>query len=751
MKIFQACWQRLALVAVVSGCVTQVAAQSGIASAADPLQNEAAPMPSAPTTPSASKMPGGHATPGEPAATAAATTPQDTVTPKPHKSFRSRVGDLTAKITPWHGKSAVRKQNQPKFKTVMRHKPDSAPSAEAKASLRTKQFAAAMQELRTAAERGDVESEYLLGLVYASGVAPEVSLTEARRWLEAAANKSNPEAAFALAGLLADGSEQDRAAAAEWVARAAGEGQPIAVKLKAAHSLPMAPSRDARGDGALARELLVWAIRHGDEKTLDAFIKVAGVENADGFGRTPLQYAVMSGSDSAVQHLVGAGADTGHADQFGVTPLMLAAEADSVAILDELIKAGTDINKKDSVGDTALFYAARVGRTDHTQRLLGAGAAFDQSNADGWTVLDVASKADHPETAQALKKAGASGHLKASVMREGGGVDPTRGGELYEGWPPIAIAASRNDARLVSDLLAGGARADEPTPHRDTPLLVAAKYRAAAVIAPLLKAGANPAHFDESGETALGYAAAHSELEVLDALLQKGVSPDTRGHTEEPAILRATRVHDDTAVKHLIDAGADVNLQAPNGTSALMVAAGTSDSKILELLLSSGAHVEIQDKTGRDALWLAADSGSEETADRLLAVGAPVDSNRKQQSPLFATVHAGRPGMLEHLIRKGLSPNAKGTSGDTPIISAAARGDAAMVSVLVGGGATIDEQNNAGNTALIVAIREGHTNVCKVLLKGGANARVRNKDRIDALDTAKRRNMAEIVALLNAH
>jgi ankyrin repeat protein len=171
----------------------------------------------------------------------------------------------------------------------------------------------------------------------------------------------------------------------------------------------------------------------------------------------------------------------------------------------------------------------------------------------------------------------------------------------------------------------------------------------------------------------------------------------------------------------------------------------------MELLLASGAHVELQDKTGRDALWFAADSGTEEIADRLLSAGAPVDSNRRQQSPLFAAVRAGRPGMVEHLVRKGLSPNAKGTSGDTPLISSAARGDAALVNVLVGGGATIDEQNNAGNTALIVAIREGHTNVCRVLLKGGANTRVRNKDRIDALDTAKRRNMTEIVALLDAH
>ena len=153
-------------------------------------------------------------------------------------------------------------------------------------------------------------------------------------------------------------------------------------------------------------------------------------------------------------------------------------------------------------------------------------------------------------------------------------------------------------------------------------------------------------------------------------MLTKGVSPDTKGHTEEPAILRATRAHDDVAVKHLIEAGANVNLQSTSGTSALMVAAASSDSMILELLLGAGAKVEQADKTGRDALWFAADSGTEEIADRLLAAGAPVDSNRKQQSPLFAAVRSGRSGMVEHLIRKGLSPNSKGSSGDTPIISA---------------------------------------------------------------------------------
>jgi ankyrin repeat protein len=695
---------------------------------------------------------------------------------------------------------------------------DSAPASSAKAALRNKQFETALEELKTAADHGDRQSEYLLGLVYASGVGTPVSPDEARRWLTAAAEKSDGEAAFALAGLLADGSDQDRESARQWLARAASEGQSSAAVLLASKALPLAPSRDPGGDPALARQLLIWAIRQGDPDSVDAFAVAAGVESVDEFGRSPLAYAVMGGSEVAVQRLLAAGADPGHADQFGVTPLMLAAEAESDDVLDVVLQgkgtvdirvadiraadsaaadngatssevSGTgehnggtaaqdgvaadakgsvrssvranavrtvnvavNIDAKDSAGDTALFYAARVGRTGHVKRLISAGAAFDLSNGDGWTALDMAAKGDHPETVDVLRQAGASGHLKTSVIRETSGTDPTRPGEMYEGWPQITIAASRNDAKLVAQLLGAGARADELTPHRDTALLVAAKYQAPAVVAPLLKAGANPASFDDNGETALGYAAAHGELAVLDILLQKGVSPDTRGSTEDSALVRATRVGDETAVKRLIDAGADVNSRSSSsGTTALMIAAVTSNPQVMQLLITAGSRTELADKTGHDALWFAADVGSDEAVDLLLAAGAPVETNRTQQSPLFAAVHARRAKVLEHLLRKGLSPDAKSEAGDTPLIAAAAEGDIAVVRVLIEGGAGMDVQNAVGNTALIVATREGHANVCQALLKAGANTSLRNRDRIDALDTAKRRNLTAIVALLDTH
>ena len=99
---------------------------------------------------------------------------------------------------------------------------DSAAAASAKAALRTKQFATALRELQAAAEHGDIQSQYLLGLVYANGVGTDVSSELALHWLGSAADKAHAEAAFALSGLLADGTAQERAEAQRWLTRAAG-------------------------------------------------------------------------------------------------------------------------------------------------------------------------------------------------------------------------------------------------------------------------------------------------------------------------------------------------------------------------------------------------------------------------------------------------------------------------------------------------------------------------------------------------
>jgi ankyrin repeat protein len=626
---------------------------------------------------------------------------------------------------------------------------DSPSAAQAKAALRTKQFDAALHELQTGADHGEVQSEYLLGLVHANGIGVPVSLELAKRWLAAAAAKSHAEAAFALSGLLAEGSEQERSEAVEWLSRAAREGHPIAARLTAAHALPLAASHVANGDRELARELLIWALHRHDESAMDAFVKVAGIDAEDEFGRTPLEYAVIDGSQTVVRHLLSAGAQASHADKAGVTALMLAAEGDNPAVLDAILQAGHDPDAVDGAGNTALDHAARVGRLEMLGRLLAAGARSDIENGDGWTAMDIATKSGHADVVQSLRKAGAAGRIKVAVIRDSNGIDVAHGGEMYSGWPPIAIAASRNDAKGVQDQLAAGALPDELTPQRDTSLMIAAKYQAPAVIGSLLHAGADPARADEEGQTPLVYATAHDEVDVVDALLEKGVSPDTHSRTEAPALVTASRLADQAMVKHLLEVGADVNVVSPAGVTATMAAAGGTDAELLRMLLAAKPSLAFRDHMGRDALWFASLAGNDDMIDLLLTAGAPLDAAGGRQSPLFAAVRSEKADALARLLHKGLPPNAKNSEGDTPLIAAAVRGNMPALRVLLEGGAAVNAQNDAGNTALIAAAREGNVDVCKALLKAGANASLRNQERIDALDTAKRRNLPQIAALLD--
>jgi len=214
---------------------------------------------------------------------------------------------------------------------------DSATTVHAKMLLRTKQFAVAFQELETAAARGDVPSEYLLGEVYANGLGTPVSESDARRWLTAANQASYPDAAKALAGLT------------------------------------VAPTRTAAGDKELARELVVWAIRHHDLVSMQAFVKVSGVDAVDEFGRTPLAYAVIAGFEGGVTQLLKAGAAVDHADHFGTTALMLAAAGESDPVFKAVLTAAKKLDARDSVGNTALNYADRVGRRSHVERLAARG------------------------------------------------------------------------------------------------------------------------------------------------------------------------------------------------------------------------------------------------------------------------------------------------------------------------------------------------------------------------------------------
>lgn len=86
--------------------------------------------------------------------------------------------------------------------------------------------------VKAAAEKGDHEAQFLIGLQYKVGDGLPRDRAEAAKWLRKAAESGNAEAQYALGDLYADDSVDDGLAnpaeAAKWIKAAAAQGEPEA-------------------------------------------------------------------------------------------------------------------------------------------------------------------------------------------------------------------------------------------------------------------------------------------------------------------------------------------------------------------------------------------------------------------------------------------------------------------------------------------------------------------------------------------
>ena len=86
-------------------------------------------------------------------------------------------------------------------------------------AFKRKDYERAYQEWKAAAETGDAEAQFDLGLLYAQGLGVRRNLSEAERWYRMSARQGNAEAEYAL-GLLYSrgwGSPRDEADAIRWL------------------------------------------------------------------------------------------------------------------------------------------------------------------------------------------------------------------------------------------------------------------------------------------------------------------------------------------------------------------------------------------------------------------------------------------------------------------------------------------------------------------------------------------------------
>ena len=625
--------------------------------------------------------------------------------------------------------------------------PPTDPVEDARLAIRTSQFARAVEILQQQSRAGSVEADYLLGLAAWTGSGMDADRAAAKAALERAAHRDHARAQYALAALLAQEPQGDRAAAESWLRRAAAAGYTPAVAMRDSARLPLDDPRSDRALGVDLRfEIASYAARSANPALLRELDLPQLVNRRDSFGRTLLAMAAEAGARASVQPLLQGGAAVESADNFGVTPLMLAVRRPDQQLTAELLAAGARVGTRDHVGRDALNYAATANQAGQVSRLIDAGAKIDGVDSQGGTATDAAQRSQADAALVVLRAAGGKATVAASPTHDQG-IDPTRTGALYAGWPPLLVAAAHDDAADIRRRVAAGTPVDVASPRGETALQVAIDARASNAVRALLELGANPLH-DAGGANCLERGVRSGNGGLLGVLLERAsLSRAESGRLLQLAVQRG----DVAAASLLIGKGASVDDPDAAGMRPLARAARLGDAAMIKLLTDRGAAAGAVDANGRSALWYAAGARDPQAAAILLRMRVPIDAaDRAGVTPLLAAIRAGNENLVRSLVEAGAAVDARKDARDPPLRVAAEVGNRAAVELLLERKADVDATDQFGETALMAAARSGDEALCGKLLSAGANPRLRGRDRSTAGDIAAARGFTALAERLRS-
>ncbi|MDB6086163.1 MAG: ankyrin [Gammaproteobacteria bacterium] len=620
----------------------------------------------------------------------------------------------------------------------------------ARAALRTLQFDKAIALLGSAANAGNGDAQYLLGLIYLNGVGVVSDAVRGRALLQTAAEHGQAAAAYVLAGELAHDPSAPAGSARQWLERSAELGYVRAVEAEKSGR----PLLDREFVGASDPSLLTAWVMDSARKNDAAELRRLGPASAavrDEFGRGSLSHAAAAGSLAAATALLELGADVGAVDEAGTTALMIAAERPDEAMAGLLLQHGADPKSVDAQKRTAVFYAARANRAATIGLLQRAGAVLDMRDSRGYNALDAALVVGADAAVVELRSLGVRANLvTVDPGRQSGKFDPAHPGEIYRGWSPLALAVSRNDTVSLRQQLDAGGDANLRTPQGDSLLQIAAHAHALDSVSLLLARGAISTATDHGGHTVLWRAAIRNDVAIVKVLLGAGVAPDAHGAIEQTPLLAALRATHSDVAQLLLAAGANPEIADAQGHTPLMLTCASGDITLVKLLLERRAGLDAADHEHRTALWYAAAAGSREEMALLLAAGArPEAVDARGLTVLHAAAQQGGAGVIGLLLASDTHVNRRDTAGNTPLMIAAATGHVEVVQALLARSPELDVQNTAGDTALIAASRGGYTAICHLLVAAGANRALRNIAGVSAGDVAAGRGFASITTELS--
>jgi len=187
----------------------------------------------------------------------------------------------------------------------------------------------------------------------------------------------------------------------------------------------------------------------------------------------------------------------------------------------------------------------------------------------------------------------------------------------------------------------------------------------------------------------------------------------------------------------------------------LLAAVERGDVQGVVAMIRAGADVNTADRRGRTAVTAAAFSGHAEVVTELIDAGADIDrQDDERYNAVLATGVTGDVDVLRSVLRGRPDLKIRNKYGGIAIIPAAERGHVDLVrELLTSTDIDVDHVNDLGWTALLEAVilADGGTarvEIVRLLLDAGADLTIADKDGVTALEHARARGYAEMVAML---
>lgn len=408
-------------------------------------------------------------------------------------------------------------------------------------------------------------------------------------------------------------------------------------------------------DGSTA---LHWAVHRDAADLVGALLSAGAKANVSNrYGATPLSLACTSGNLAIVDRLLAGGADANAALQNGETPLMTAAKTGRAAVVSALLAKGANPNAREKTrGQTALMWAAAENNAAVIPLLLAAGAVRDARTGD--------------QSAPAAPAAGS--------FSQAAGVG--RAASTRPSFTAYLFAVQRGQAEAVTALLDAGSNIDEALPDGTSALVLAVQNGQWELASLLVDRGAS-IHAAGSGFTAL-----HQLTRIRRTNIGFMPPPSGKGNLSSTDLARK-----------LIAKGADVNAKMTRdfrdgyrnrlnrvGATPFLLAAKNVDTELMTMYLAAGADPLTTNADKTNALHVAAgvdiwnpgeDGGSApgyeaealEAVKMLLALGHDVNAtNDRGETALHGAAYRGANTIVEYLVSKGATLDARSTQGWTP-------------------------------------------------------------------------------------